>query len=400
MQQGKKKRKAAPSFGRPKETTNGQNSVGQNGGRKRRSQPARRNKVARPIRITDPGRAFLKCAFAPPDFNIDPGKGIPDQYCGKTLSRKDVLTQSISGTAGRDDYYIIAPTPGIAYWYAQTPAGTPPNALTSWTPREFPGAFGSTALFGDIASGSANRASNVDAFRYASLCAGIYPTSNMMQFAGSIQVWKAPLKQTTENVVLNFGTTPPVIFNTTEVVVSGLEASASVPTENYSHSFIDGMYTVSGNNQPDFPFTPIVEGYQKLPAQAAGTGMFGLLGGPFLGMGDTDSIIIKVTTAATASNTFVLKVWACQEYRVSPNSPFYQYAGSSPTYDPVALDIYRRTMQQIPLAVVCSENAKFWEMVNKVMRGIATTMSYAPGPIGMVGSGMTAIQDGIAALMM
>lgn len=399
MQQGKKQRKAAPSFGRPKETTNGQKSTGQNGGRKRKQKPAKRGKNSRPLRITDAGRAFLKCAFAPPDFNIDPGQGIPDQYCGKTLSRKDVLTESITSTAGRDDYYIIAPTPGIAYWYAQTASGTPPGATTTWTPKEFPGAFGASALFGDYSSGGSNRATNVDAFRYASLCAGIYPTSNMMQFSGSVQVWKAPLKQSTENVVLNFGTTPPVTFNTTELVVNGLEAASSVPTENYSHSFIDGMYTVAGNNQPDFPFKPIVEAYPRLPAQVTGTSMFGVLNGAFLGMGDTDAIIIKVKTPAQAVNSFVLKVWACQEYRVSPNSPFYQYAGSSPTYDPVALDIYRRTMQQIPLAVVCAENAKFWELVSRIIRGISTTMSYAPGPIGLVGAGMTAIQDGIAALM-
>lgn len=393
-----KPKKAAPSFGRPSEVKNGANSVAP---RRRRSKPRKGRtggrKAPRTIRMSDAGRAFLKCAFAPPDFNIDPGKGIPDHYNGKTLSRKDVLTQSLSGTAGKDDYYIIAPTPGVAYWYAQTATGAAPTSTTVWTPQPFPGAFGAGSLFGDQASGTSDRATNVDAFRYASLCAGVYPTSNMMQFAGSVQVWKAPLKQSVENIALTFATTPTVSFNTTEVVVSGLEGASVVPTENYSHSFIDGMYTVSGNNQPDFPFNPILEGYPRLPCQST-THMFGVLNGPFLGMGDTDSIIVKFSNPTGSTNSFVLKVWACLECRVNPSSPLYQYAGQSPPHDPVAIDIYRKALSQIPLAVVCAENAKFWENLLKIIRSMSTAAAFIPGPVGMIGAGVGAVIEGVSAL--
>lgn len=346
------------------------------------------------------GTAFLKCAFAPPDFNTDPGKGIPDQYNGKTLSRKDVFTSALSGTAGRDDYYIIAPTPGVAAWYAQTAPGVLPTSATAWAPQTFPGAFGTANIFGDYASGAANRAASVDGFRYASLCAGIYPTSNMMQFAGSIQVWKAPIKESLENVALTFATTPVVSFSTTEVVVNGLESATTVPPENFSHSFIDGMYTVSGNNQPDFPFQPIREGYNKVPAQATGTSMFGILDGAYLGMGDTDSIIVKISTPTAAVNSFVMKVWACVEYRVNTNSSLYQYAGTSPDYDPLAMDIYRKTLQRLPLAVVCAENANFWRTVLSIIKSVAGAASFVPGPVGMIGSGVGMIADGIGGLTM
>jgi hypothetical protein len=346
------------------------------------------------------GTAFLKCAFAPPDFNTDPGKGIPDTYNGKTLGRKDVLTRSLKGTVDRDDYYIIAPTPGVAAWYAQTTLGTAPNTSTAWSAITFPECFGTGSLFGDEASGGSVRASNVDAFRYASLCAGLYPTSNMMQFAGSVQVWKAPLKQSLENVALTFATTPPVAFSTTESVVTGLECCNTVPPENYSHSFIDGMYTISGNNQPDFPFVPILEGYNKLPAQTTGSSMYGSLVGPYLGMGDTDAIIIKISTPANAVNSFVLKVWACTELRVNPTSTLYQYAGLSPDHDPVAMEVYRKTLQRLPLAVVCAENAKFWQSVLSIIRSLAGAASYVPGPIGMLGKGVGLAADGIEALTM
>ena len=222
----------------------------------------------------------------------------------------------------------------------------------------------------------------------------------MMQFAGSIQVWKAPIKQTSENVILSIPTTTPTTINVSEVVVSGLEGVTAVPTENYTHSFIDGMYTVSGNNQPDFPFRPILEAYDRMPNQETGTSMFGKLKGPYLGMGDADSIIVKITTPAAGVNSFVLKVWSCVEYKVNPASSFYQYAGTSPHYDPVALELYRKCLNEIPLAVVCAENAKFWEIVLKLIRGFSNAASYVPGPIGLIGTGVGMVTDAIAGLTM
>lgn len=396
-----KSHKNKGSLGRPNEVKNAQTTSRRvNGGGNRARKSAKRTKVARAVRMSEAGRAFLKCAFAPPDFNVDPGKGIPDQFAGKTLTRKDVLTSSLSGTPDRDDYYVIAPTPGVAFWYAQTPAGVAPNSATTWQANSFPGAFGAGALFGDEATGGSVRSSNVDAFRYASLCAGIYPTSNMMKYAGSIQVWKAPLKQTVENVAMVIPTTTPTAISVSEIVVSGLENTTTVPTENYSHSFIDGMYTVAGNNQPDFPFRPILEAYDAVPAQLVGSSMFGKLRGPYLGIGDTDSIIIKISTPAEAVNSFVLKVWACAEYKVNTSSGFYQYAGTSPHYDPIALELYRRCLNEIPLAVVCADNAKFWESVLRIMRGISSAASHVPGPIGMIGTGVGMVTNAIASLAM
>jgi len=128
--------------------------------------------------------------------------------------------------------------------------------------------------------------------------------------------------------------------------------------------------------------------------------MFGILNGPFLGMGDTDAIIIKISNADGATNSFVLKVWACVEYRVQTSSPLYRYAGSSPEHDPVAMDIYRKVAQRIPLAVVCAENAKFWEFVSRVIRNITGALSYVPGPVGMIAQGVGAVTSGIDALML
>lgn len=392
MTRSRKNKGASKSHGRPSDAKPRNKKRGGRKGRARATGP----------RMSMAGKSFLECAFAPPDFNVDPGQGIPDSYAGKTLMRKDVLTKSISAPAARDVYYLVAPTPGVAYWTCtiDPSQGTgAPTSTTVWSAVEFPGAFGATSLYGS--SGSA-RASNVDGFRHASLCAGLYPTSNQMTFSGSVQVWKVPLVQASENRATTVNTTPAVVITTSELVLSGLESTSIVPPENYSHSFIDGVYTVSGNNQPDFPFRSILENYESLPPSAVDaaprSGMYGRLDGPYLGYGDTDAIVIKVSSGANADNSFVLKVWSCLELRVNTSSPLYQYAGASPNHDPVAIEVYRRALAKMPLAVICAENARFWETMVRIIRSVAGAASYVPGPVGVIGTSVGAITDAVSAL--
>lgn len=142
------------------------------------------------VRLSQAGMGFLKCAFAPPDFNSDPGLGIPDDFMGKTLCRKDVINSSVGFTAAKDTFLVIMPTPGIAYWKVEVPFGTFPlitDTLVAFPYQGFNNMFpASSALI-------ANRSSNVNQFRYASMCVGLYPTSNLTQYGGSITVWKMPL---------------------------------------------------------------------------------------------------------------------------------------------------------------------------------------------------------------
>lgn len=358
-------------------------------------------------RLSVPGRAFLQCAFAPPDFNVDPGQGIPDNFNGKTLMVKHVCTQSISPQASTDAYFVIAPTPGIAYWQFSLAAGT---AVTSANAVLTPFAYSDyESLFGNPTTGTSQRASNVEAFRYASTAVGIYPTSNFMQYGGSISIWKGPIKLSQEARSIALSATSGAATVVDTYVVNGLEALSGVGRENYAHSFIDGAYTIATNAEADFPFSPIMEGITMLPqpvkdytGAVAASNMFGTMNGPtnpdIVGMGTMDAIFIKVTTAASATNSFVLKTWACVEYRPQPNSLLYQYAGHSPPHDPVALDLYRAVAARLPPAVVCADNARFWEMVQRIIRGIATAASYVPGPVGLAGKGLGMLVEGISAL--
>jgi len=346
--------------------------------------------------MSGPGIDFLKCAFAPPDFNQDPGKGIPDSFEGKVLSRKDVNTSALSFATGNDYYLMVAPTPGIAYWIASVPVGSALPASTVFTPVPYPSY---TSMFGgDVKS----RSNNVASFRYVSTCAGLYPTSNMMQYAGSIQVWK--FKMDLVNEVLQTGTggnTPQPCWTLT-----GTESATQVGPENYSDSFIKGCYSQVVCNEPDFEFSPVLENVVLVPSQpflATDAGMafsLGTAGGVNLtGWGHMDVLMIKVSVpTGTAVDSAMFKTWACVEYRPTVTSAFYQFAHDSPPHDPIALATYRKVAKDVPVAVPCSQNAGFWERVLKIIRGGLGMAAMIPGPIGITATGVSGLMDMVAGL--
>ena len=341
-------------------------------------------------RLSQPGLAFLKCAFAPPDFNTDPGKGIPDRFEGKVVTRKDVLNQSINFTANRDTFILIAPTPGVAYWVADVPAGTFPTSTTTFTAVNFPGF---TSMFGTTA---ASRSDQVTSFRFASRNVGIYSTSNLMQFAGSITVWKCPISMST--VQFPVATTPATSALVHTLV--GLDGVLAVGPDNFSESFIKGVFSQSVCNEPDFEFSDILEGIQTLPpanVTVASSGQpFTLSAGAeavsgIVGWGNMDTIVIRVSTPTGAVNSAILKTWACLEYRPNPSAMLYQFGHDSPPCDEVALQEYRTVARSLPVAVIAAENASMWERVKSIIKSSLAMASNVPGPIGIAASGISGL---------
>jgi hypothetical protein len=337
--------------------------------------------------MTNAGLSFLKCAFASPDFAMDPGQGIPDRYEGKILSRKETCNNSVTFTAGRDTFIAVIPTPGIAYWSCVVDSGTFPEDTTVWTPNYYPGF---NTLF---PAGAAD--ANVTAFRYASLNSGIYPTSNMMQYGGSITVWRGTVKLTSDRRTQQVGVIPALTtVVTTQRTHAGLGGSQGVPNENFSTSFIDGAYSSCCSDQPEFEFTPVEKTLQYLPESqtAANGGRLDTAGANYIvGIGNMPTTFYRVQSAAGAVNSALVKVWSCVEYQPSPESAYYQFAGMSPAYDPVAMLTYRKLAKELPLAVVCAENAKFWEYIRNILAFGSKVASYAPGPIGQAAKGVNMI---------
>lgn len=387
---------------KPKKRNTKRNANVSNNGNapKPRKRQQRRRAIQRPMQMSEAGRNFLKCAFAPPDFNTDPGQGIPDAFEGKTLVRKDVTTSSINATDNMDSFYLIAPTPGVSYWTVEVAAGTLPLTSSTWTPVYVPGF---ETLFGKTGQSDTNkRANQVSMFRYASLAVGLYPTSNLMQFAGSITSWKIPLRMQMATYIANIATSPVVNIAQTGWIVNGLDGTSKVSPDNYAGTFIEGLFSQSIANEPDFEFQPVLEGIYECPILGTSGGnpgdQFGNLNGDVLGCGMMDSLVIRVSSPKSAVNNFILKTWSCIEYRVNPNSALYQSAKDSPALDMVALAAYRKVALSIPVAVPYHKNAEFWNRVRQILMSALDTARYLPGPIGELATGIQATTKALQTL--
>lgn len=370
--------------------------------------------------LSEAGRSFLQCSFASPDKAVGPMLGIPD---GRTTSTKVLiqdhgLLEPLEATSGQTRWYMVLPTPGVAYWFCDTIGTDFPTAVSSWTPKYYPGCFGTGGLFTDSAS---KRAENFNSFRYAANAFEITCTTNDMQWNGSITTWKTPVRQVVNQITKQasfdvFNTaTPPVKTGTTVVSMnvadtnlSGLDGVFAVPVNARPFKFKDGCYMVATNKGNEFPFSPIMEGMNRLPTQNPGgttaSNMDGVLDGPYLGCGNMDALIIRViqptVSGAGVTNTGLIQTWACVEYIVSADSSFYQSARTGAKYDPLALAYYAHVAKQLPTAVRQQDNAGFWEWVLNVIKGTAKTLSYLPGSTGMIGAGVGMAIEGIEGLFL
>jgi len=376
------------------------------------NQPMLQNMLNRALtpRLTSDGLAFLKCATSSPDFSVDPGKGIPDKFSGRVINVKDCSTTSLSFTANTDTYIVVAPVPGIAYFKAEVAIGTQPNAFVAVPFSTYASNFGSTNV-GTAGDDRSARPSliNYNKFRYASLASGIYPTSNMMQYGGSISVWKADISlgESSTGAIQVVNLVPPNTQAndiTTHHLIGCGSINPLIPRDNYTESFIKGSFTSSFDNSGDFEWsdflydptytameTTLTAGTQtalmQFNAHNNGSGVQQQL----TGWGNCETIVHKITTGTGAENTANLKVWNCVEMQVNTNSNVYQFSHTSPHFDEAALQIYAKIRNELPVAVPCAMNQNFWNRVLALIRGVVKGASYVPGPVGMIGQGLSAL---------
>lgn len=348
--------------------------------------------------VSKAGLNFLKCAFASPDFAVDPGQGIPDNYDGLALMRKDVFTNTTSFAPDRDSWVLMMPTPGIAYWTCVTAIGAFPTQATVWTPT-FDASF--QTLFGTPTNQAAafptdpvERSMNVSKFRYASNALEITPTSNFTQFAGSITVWKVPIALT--DGVHN----PTAITTAVNKILVGADGLTRVPPDNKPFKFLDGAYSMAVNTESEWPFEPVLSGVIRVPGAGLGAttnATFGQFQGDFVGMGHLQSVVMRVSTPLGAINSAIIKSWSCIEYQPNPGSAFYEFAGVSPPIDPIALKMYRDIALKIPVAVCVRENDGFWQdRVLPLVRGFMKAARFTGGFVPQVGAavaGMDALAE-------
>lgn len=349
--------------------------------------------------LSEAGLAFLKCAFASPDFSVDPGKGIPDQFHGRTLSIKDCQTTAVSFTANTDTYIVVAPVPGFAYFKAEVPIGGDPTLFVGVPFTTYNTNFGT----------GTDTDNNFSKFRYASLAAGLYPTSNMMQFSGSIQSWRVDLNLA-ENISNIFSTAAGTTGQGGVVSkrIQGLSGVTTLaPRDNYSGSFINGAYTFGFDKTQDFQWqdfcssTAYATAYTQ-PATGnpvvAGKALLPPTNYRLTGLGNTNTIVYKISTPPNAVNTSLLRVWNCIELQPDTNSNLFQFSGVSPPHDPLAIEAYSRMKMRFPVAMPAADNARFWETVMRVFKEVTGVGMLLPGPIGVISGGLNTAATAIHAL--
>lgn len=316
--------------------------------------------------------------------------------------RKDVFTNTLNFTVNVDTFILVMPTPGVAYWSCTVPVGTFPTQSTVWTPTHN-ASF--TTLFGtatdqavDAPVDPVERGTNVTKFRYASNVCEITPTSNFTQFAGSITVWKVPI--TVLDSVQTTGTGAAQV-STVQKSLVGVEGLTRVSPDNKPFKFLDGAFSMAVNTQPDWDFSPILSGVTRIPSigqNAATNTTWGQFQGDFIGLGSLQSLVFRVSTPTGAVNASIIKVWSCVEYQPSPGSAFYEFAGTTPTFDPLALKLYRDIALKIPVAVTVMENEGFWsDKVMPALKASLNALRIVGGVVPQVGAAMTGI-DALAGL--
>jgi hypothetical protein len=370
--------------------------------RRRGRRAARRSNVNRRMArfnmsgVSAAGRNFLKCAYASPDFSIDPGQGIPDGYEGKALMRKDVFTNTIAFGANLDTFILVLPTPGISYWTCTVAIGTFPLQTTVWTPvynASFATLFGAqTNQAVDAPIDPVERDLDVVKFRYVSSTFEITPTSNFMQFAGSITVWKAAISL--GEMVRTTGT-GAAQTTTNQMALIGAEGVNLVSPDNKPFKFIDGAYSMAVNTEPTWEFKPVLSGITRIPGVGSGATTnttFGQFQGDFVGVGDLQSLIFRVSTPTGAVNTAILKAWSCIEYQPNPTSALYQFSSRSPAKDEVAMKLYRDIALKVPVAVCVAENDGFWQdKVVPIIKSFLSAARVVGGVVPTVGAAMTGV---------
>jgi hypothetical protein len=333
--------------------------------------------------LTEAGSAFQKCTLAPADFTVNTGfQGIPDDYDGLTVSKAFKLINSFpSYTTGNDVYIVQLPIPGVAYLYGQRAAG---NA----------GAITLTQVCYDDAStlfGAGTETNNVEAFRYASNVIEIIPTVNEMTWGGSIQVWKSRVSSVNAvNTTISSGS------YSTLYAIDGLGSINSVKASSV-FPFIDGCYVPAFNTESTYQWTPVIANFpwadlntnisNSAPSARDSIIAFGV-GAPinYLGIGTFEATFIKIP-AAIASQTAVIRSWACVEFQVNPMSIMYDYAHMSPMCDPVALMMVKEFHKSLPAGVCWKDNASFWESFLLWSKRITNIGKLVPGPVGQLMGG-------------
>jgi hypothetical protein len=266
----------------------------------------------------------------------------------------------------------MSPSPGIAYMSGVNAIGT------------FPTTFATTAMpdNGSMGFNNADQTLNFNSFRSVSLAAELQPTMNSMTWAGNIVAVRHPIRFAT--------TINSAGLNTKELTgfTNLFNAVNNGTTSNlYTAPVNKGVYTCSLNKSPTFDFNDIMASDDTSTSTDIDVPPLFVLGTPVIGVDSLDSIVFAVNVpAGAAAQSFILKIWQCNEYVPMAGSALYEFSHISPPFDQEALRVYKHVASQLPVAVGWEKNDNFWEFVTRIAGVIL------PGGLGNIARGLSGIK--------
>jgi hypothetical protein len=331
--------------------------------------------------ITPAGQAFLKIATSPCDFSLGSANfmGIPDSYDGNVVTDTQTSCNSFVPTSGVDNYIILIPTPGVAYWYGSRATGT--TGAITWTAVTYDDAL---TLFPFGAEDSV-----VNAFRYASQAIEVVNLTNAMTWSGAVEIWKFPVKEAmatqeyTDHLTNNTFLGVPFIEGLTSTgslrpdVVFPLKDGCFCPSFN-----LDALHAWT-SVRTSFPYGDLTINQSYAEATDAIYGFNNITNLNYVGLGFQEAVCIKLPATA-ASQNLMIRTWATLELQVPRTSILWNYSHFSPPADPNALALLHAFHKNFVGAVTSKENATFWENIMLWGKRLSGVFKHIPGPVGTI----------------
>lgn len=351
-----------------------------------------------PNRMTNEGLSFLKASFASVDqADFGAFTGIPDGSPRKTVGYRHLLIDSAQVALSKWDKvntkfcFLVLPTPGVAYWYAEN------IDLIS-------GITGTTIFhpvyyddFDQLFKDPSLATEQVSEFRYGANWFELVPTMNPLSWSGGINVKKF-------NVTLGDCPGYTIASKTYTKALYGLESCNSTSMPAYSAPMNLGAYVCTVNKSREFEWSTIMEDYDRI--NDGNNSAFGVLDEGFRGLGNLEGALITLSTNAVStpgstspipSDAFQVRCGCSIEYIPQGKSIIAKMSTPSPQLDVDCLNAYYAVAQNMPIAVSYYDNAGFWSKVWDFIKTGAKALSNIPGPLGLVATGVsTALQGGEA----
>jgi len=363
--------------------------------------------------MSDAGMQFLKATFAAPDF-AGQGSflGIPDDITAIVCPYRHILTGSLwdllykHGNKTELDsavtiVLIQPPTPGYAFWFAPLGVGekVEPTTIFHGVPYD-----DFKSLFGNESAAEPDEDVNeqVNKFRFSGNSIELICVSNAVQWRGNLRAFKLNLDYADTNAYAPDATKPDNKITTSITGVEGVNATSAAAFVTPANL---GVYMTATNSESTFPTRTIPDRTWNMNGNNAVA--YGVFAGIFTGFGTLETNVIVLenvkspdsTPTADNSTLFQVRSWSMIEYLPQPQSLLYKSAHKSPEYDPVALNVYREVVADLPIAVTYGENDSFWKRLLGTIGKIGGFIAGMPGPIVLIGGGVGALASTIGGLI-